>query len=117
MPASQQQQENEDKKKKIKKGPNPRKPVFGNWLHTVMKQIDGNVSISSEAMLTVDAFVVDFSDRLGTKAFKMAKYDGKNTLKARHVQGAVDCMFRGDLRKCAIAEGNKALIKYESAKN
>ena len=109
------QQQQQEKRKKIKKGPNPRKPVFGNWLHTVMKQIDGGVSISSEAMLTVDAFVVDFADRLGTKAFRMAKYDGKSTLKARHVQGAVDCMFRGDLRKCAIAEGNKALTKYSAA--
>jgi hypothetical protein len=107
--------QDQEKRKKIKKGPNPRKPVFGSYLHQVMKQINSDVSISSEAMLTIDAFIVDFADRLGAKSFRMAKYDGKSTLKARHVQGGVDCIFRGDLRKCAIAEGNKALAKYQSA--
>ena len=103
------------KMKKIKKGPNPRKPVYGSYIHQVMKQLDANVSIASDAMLVVDAFVVDLEARLGAKAFRMAKYDGKSTLKARHVQGAIDCIFRGDLRKCATAEATKAFSKFQSA--
>lgn len=101
--------------KKIKKGPNPRKPVYGSYIHQVMKQIDGNVSISSEAMLVVDGLVVDLEERLRTKSLKMAKYDQKSTLKSRHVKAAVNNMFRGDLMRCAVAEGEKALAKFESA--
>tara|TARA_B110000902_G_scaffold10766_1_gene12995 strand:- start:1951 stop:2286 length:336 start_codon:yes stop_codon:yes gene_type:complete len=104
----------QQKRRKIKKVHNPRKPLFGSYLHTVMKQIDGNVSISHEAMLVVDAFVVDFADRLGAKSFKLAKYDQKSTLKARHVKGGVNQMFRGYLAQCAVAEGEKALAKFQA---
>ena len=102
-------------KKKIKKGPNPRKPMFGSSLHKVMKQINPEVSISSDAMLVVDGIVVDFMDRLNAKAFQMAKYDQKSTLKAKHAKGAVANMLRGDLCKCALAEGEKALTRYMNA--
>ena len=101
--------------KKIKKGPNPRKAVYGSYIHQVMKQLDLNVSISSEAMLVVDGFVVDLEERLRTKSFKMAKYDQKSTLKARHVMAAVHNMFRGDLMRCAVGEGEKALARFGGA--
>jgi hypothetical protein len=110
-----QQQQQQETRKKIKKGPNPRKPVYGSYLHTLMKQINPEVSISSEAMLTIDAFVVDLETRLATKSFKMAKYDGKSTLKAKHVKAACFNMFRGDLTKVVVAEGEKALSKFNSA--
>ena len=101
--------------KKIKKGPNPRKAVFGSYIHLVMKQLDSSVSISSEAMLVIDGIVVDLADRMGAKSFKMAKYDQKSTLKARHVQASVKNMFRGELMKCAVVEGEKALAKFQAA--
>ena len=113
MSAGQQQQQ--EPKKKIKKGPNPRKPVYGSQIHKVMKQISFEASISSEAMLTVDAFVCDLERRLSDKAFKMAKYDQKSTLKAKHVKAAVNNMFRGDLLKVALSEGEKAINKFNTA--
>ena len=105
--------QNEIKKKK--KGPNPRKPVFGTHTHDVMKQIAPKASIAADAMLVVDGILVDFADRLIAKSFKMAKYDQKSTLKAKHVKGAVHNMLRGDLRNCALSEGEKALTKYENS--
>ena len=104
-----------DKEIKKKKGPNPRKPVFGSYTHTVMKQVNPNVSIAADAMLVVDGVIVDFMDRLIAKSFKMAKYDQKSTLKAKHCKGAVNNMLRGDLAKCALAEGEKALTKFSNA--
>ena len=101
-------------KKKIKKGPNPRKPVFGSYTHQVMKQIAPDASIAADAMLVVDGILVDFADRLITKGFLMAKYDQKSTLKAKHIRGAVHNMLRGDLRNCALAEAEKAITKYDS---
>tara|TARA_B100000780_G_scaffold247969_1_gene193135 strand:+ start:377 stop:724 length:348 start_codon:yes stop_codon:yes gene_type:complete len=102
-------------KRAIKKGPNPRKPMFGTYIHTVMKQIGGEVSISSDAMLVVDGIVIDFMDRLNAKSFRMAKYDGKSTLKAKHARGAVSNMLRGDLCKCALTEGEKAVAKFTAS--
>lgn len=100
---------------KKKKGPNPRKPMFGSYTHIVMKQINPQASIAADAMLVVDGVVVDFMDRLIAKSFKMAKYDQKSTLKAKHAKGAVHNMLRGDLAKCALVEGEKALTKYSNA--
>ena len=100
--------------KKIKKGPNPRKAVYGSYIHQVMKQVNPNASIGAETMLVIDGIVVDFADRLGTKSFKMAKYDQKSTLKAKHVRAAVNNMLRGDLMRVAVAEGEKALVKWQS---
>ena len=99
---------------KKKKGPNPRKPVFGSYTHQVMKQINPEASIAADAMLVIDGIVVDFMDRLIVKSFKMAKYDQKSTLKAKHAKGAVHNMLRGDLAKCALAEAEKAIIKYQN---
>ncbi len=67
------------------------------------------------AMLVVDGVIVDFMDRLIVKAFKMAKYDQKSTLKAKHCKGAVNNMLRGELARLALVEGEKALTKYGNA--
>ena len=102
-------------KKTRKRGANPRKAVFSSYTYAVMKSIKKDASIASDAMLVVDGILVDFADRLIAKSFKMAKYDQKSTLKAKHVKGAVNNMLRGDLLTCALAEGEKAITKYESA--
>ena len=104
-----------EKEIKKKKGPNPRKAVFGSYTHQAMKQIDPQASIAADAMLVVDGILVDFMDRLIAKSFKMAKYDQKSTLKAKHCKGAVNNMLRGDLARLALAEGEKALTKYSNA--
>ena len=49
----------------------------------------------------------DFADRLIAKSFKMAKYDQKSTLKAKHVKGAVHNMLRGDLRNVRARRGRE----------
>ena len=100
---------------KKKKARNPRKPMFGSYTHQVMKQINPQASIAADAMLVVDGVLVDFMDRLIAKAFKMAKYDEKSTLKAKHCKGAVNNMLRGELARLALAEGEKALTKYDSS--
>ena len=97
---------------KKKKGPHPRRTVFGSYSHAVMKQLDGEVSIAADAMLVVDGIVVDFMDRLMAASFKMAKYDNKQTLKVKHARGAVNNMLRGELCKSALLEGDRAYKKF-----
>jgi hypothetical protein len=100
---------------KKKRGSNTRRAQFGSYTHAVMKQIDPTVSIASDAMLVVDGVLLDFADRLMTKSFKMAKYDSKGTLKAKHVRAAVHNILRGELAKCAVAEAERALVCFSNA--
>tara|TARA_B100000795_G_scaffold183384_1_gene139043 strand:+ start:703 stop:1074 length:372 start_codon:yes stop_codon:yes gene_type:complete len=100
---------------KKKRGLNPRRAQFGSYTHAVMKQTDPAVSIASDAMLVVDGVLLDFADRLMAKSFKMAKYDSKSTLKPKHVRASVYNMLRGELAKCAVAEGEKALARFSQS--
>jgi len=102
---------------KKKRGSNPRRAQFGSYTHAVMKETDPAVSIASDAMLVIDGVLLDFADRIMAKSFKMAKYDSKSTLKPKHVRASVYNMLRGELAKCAVAEGEKAMSRFsQSAK-
>jgi len=98
-----------------KKGKNKnRKAEYGSYLHLIMKQIDPNMTIKADAMLTLDRFVGDFVDRLIDNGCKWAGYEEKTTFKAKHAQAALQTMLTGKLQELAVAEANKALTKYTS---
>ncbi len=114
MPGPQALNADGTPKKKIKKK-NTRKAEYGTYLHTIMKQIDPNITIKADAMLVVDKFVGDFVERLIDNGVKWAGYEDKTTFKAKHAQAALQTMLTGQLLKLAVAESNKALDKYTAA--
>lgn len=99
-------------KKKGKKGKNPE---FGAYIYKILKTVEPNVGISGQGMWVINGLVSDFLNRTVDKSFKMAKYDGKTTLKSKHAQGAASNMLTGDMLRLGVAAGTKALVKFTAA--
>ena len=79
--------QNEIKKKK--KGPNPRKPVFGTHTHDVMKQIapEASIAVRGHARRSTRFLVRPGGPPDRPRAFKMAKYDRQVDAQGQARQG------------------------------
>lgn len=99
-------------KKKGKKGKNPE---FGAYIYKILKTVEPKVGISGQGMWVINGLVSDFLTRTVDKSFKMAKYDGKTTLKSKHAQGAASNMLTGDMLRLGVEAGTKALVKFAAA--
>lgn len=101
------------KKKKGGRKKSVRKAEYGTYLHALMKQCDGNMTIKADAMLVLDKFVGDFIERLIDNGIKWCTYEDKTTFKAKHAQAALQTMCTGKLLELAVSEANKAMTKYQ----
>lgn len=98
----------EDKKKRKKR----RTESFGYFIYRVLKQVHPDLGISSKAMSIMNSFVNDFLQRIAEESSRLADYCKRRTITSREIQTAVRLLLHGDLAKCAVSEGAKAVAKY-----
>ncbi|KAJ3040892.1 Histone H2B type 1-A [Rhizophlyctis rosea] len=102
---------NKDKKKRRTK-----KETYSTYIYKVLKQVHPDTRISNKAMSIMNSFVNDIFERIASEASKLASYNKRSTLTERDVEAATKLVLNGELIKLAVAEGRKAITKYQSSK-
>jgi len=97
-----------------------KKESYSTYILKVMKQINPDVSMSSNAMSIMNAFVIDIYHRLASAAsllYYQRRYkEGKEGyINYRDFQTAVFQIFPEELAKHADSAGTKAVTKYLSS--
>lgn len=87
---------------------------FETYIYRVLKQIAPQTGLSGTAMQTLQGFATDLLKRLGETAFDLVQRDKRKTLSARDFQTAVRLVMFGQLAKHAVADGLKAMTKYNA---
>lgn len=86
---------------------------YATYLHKVLKQVHPEkITISATAMELVNGLIEDLEDRMAGQSFKLAGFQKKSTLSAKHVQTATKMVFPPEMGGLAMSEGNKAVSKF-----
>jgi histone H2B len=83
------------------------------YIYRVLKNIHSEVGISKRAMGVMDSFVTDLFERIALEASKLNRYQRKHTISSGDIQAAVKLILPGDLAEHAIAEGTRAIGKFQ----
>uniref|UniRef100_A0A8R1XWB4 Histone domain-containing protein n=2 Tax=Onchocerca TaxID=6281 RepID=A0A8R1XWB4_ONCVO len=98
----------EEKKKRRTK----RKGSYSVYIYRILKQVHPDTAISSKAMLIMNSFVNDVTERIAIEASRLAHYSKRSTITAREIQTAIRLILPGELAIHAVSEGTKAVTKY-----
>ena len=98
-------------KKKRKRG----KESYGIFIYRVLKQVHPDTGISSKAMSVLNSFGNDLFGRIAAEASRLAQHNKRSTVGSREIQTAVKLLLPGELAKHAVAEGTKAVTKYQAS--
>ena len=90
---------------------------FATPIWRMIKQIHPSIGITKKSMVILNSFAIDLLKKLGTEASSVCAKNRKKTLSARDVQTAAKLTLPGDIATYAIAEGAKAVIRYETRNN
>lgn len=99
-----------DKKKRAKS----RKETYSSYIYRVLKQTHPDTGISTRAMSIMNSFVNDIFERIASQASTLAMINKKSTISSREIQTAVKLVLPGELAKHAVADGTRAVSKYQS---
>ena len=95
-------------------------PTYNLYLRKILDQLfpEGEkIGMSSAAMEAINGIVVDLQERLSAQAIKLAKYQKKATLSAKHVQTAALLVMPQDLARHTMKEAGRAVNAYAVAIN
>ena len=98
-----------------KKRKRKRRESYSTYIYNVLKQVHPDVGVSSKAMSIMNSFVNDIFERVAVEATRLARYQKKVTLSSNDIQAAVKLILPGDLADHAVAEGTRALNKYNNS--
>ena len=99
----------ERKKRKRRKKNNNN---FSCYIYRVLKQIHPDAGISSQAMVTMNNFVIDIFERIAAESCRLVRNNKGKTLTSREIHTAVRLLLPGELAKHAVSEGTKAVSKF-----
>ena len=85
------------------------------YIYRVLKNIHADIGISKKGMAVMNSFVNDIFERIALEATKLTRYHKTVTLSSNDVQAAVKLILPGDLAEHAIAEGTRAIKKYNDS--
>jgi histone H3/H4 len=85
-------------------------------VRTILKSVDSKRSLSREAASVVDQLVQSVTRRVLTQAEKNSYTEGTNTLKARHIQQAVQTTSPPEIASIVHAHFVGAMKKFEDSK-
>eukprot|EP00758_Cryptobia_borreli_P009398 Tbor_TRINITY_DN5477_c0_g5::TRINITY_DN5477_c0_g5_i1::g.25432::m.25432/K11252/H2B; histone H2B len=97
-----------------KAGGRKSKRSFAVYIRRALKEINGDLSLSSKTTKVVNSFVIDIFERIAAEAASLVRDNKKRTLGSSEIQTAVRLVLPAELAKHAMAEGTKA-IKAASA--
>ena len=88
---------------------------YAAYIYRVLKQVHPDTGISSKAMAIMNSFVADIFERVATEAGRAARYNKRSTITSREIQTAVRLIMPGELAKHAVAEGSRAMTKFNAS--
>lgn len=87
---------------------------FDTYQIRLLKQIHPGLSLSLGARRVMVSLLDDIHERVAREAGALVRVAKRRTLTARDIQSATRMVLRGELAKHAVAEGTKALTKYQA---
>lgn len=102
------------KQKKIKSKHKHEK--LHSFLRELLKQVHPEYSIGYNALSCLDSIIKKLGNRMDDEAYRLAKCNKRKNLKDNQMEIVVRMLFPGELSKHAMAEGQKAMIKYTNSK-
>lgn len=105
--------QSESLKRRTKK--HTRRQPFSFYIFKLLKHSNGDLSISSKAMLIMDSFINDMLAKIVREASRLASLEQKATLTAREIQTAVRLLLPGTLATHAVSEGAAAVARYATS--
>lgn len=88
---------------------------FDTYIRKVLKQVHPDTGIKGEAMVEMDNFVKAILRELMRVVNILTEANNKKTVTAREVQTAYQAVASGLLARHGVAEGTKAVTKYNSS--
>lgn len=82
---------------------------FKDYIYRVLRTLDPNGKISSQAMVVMNDMIADVFRKLATECGELCKHNKRATLSVRELQTIVRLFLPGELGKHAFAEGFKAI--------
>ena len=81
----------------------------------LLKAVDKDASISRDAMDIMNYVVADLFHKVASEAASLTRHARQQTLTAASIEAAVKLVLPHDLVKLAIAQGKKAVTKFNSS--
>ena len=88
------------------------KTSLGLYVGRINKSASTNSDLADSTRRALSTLALDLLDRIADSAAVMAKRDKVETIKTRHVQGAISLVYSGELRRNALAEAGRSCAKY-----
>lgn len=89
-----------------------KKENYTYYLKKILKMLQPHMTISREALNDVNDLINSIFHRIVSEASKFTKDENCGTLVHPNIEMAVKNLFSGLLKKHAIIEGTKAIMKY-----
>ncbi len=88
---------------------------FNTYIEKVLKQVHPELGIRGEAMVEMDNFVKALIHKIMDVVNLLTAQSHRQTVSSREVQTAVRMVLPGELARHGVAEGTKAVTKYNSS--
>ncbi|XP_041052091.1 histone H2B 1/2-like [Carcharodon carcharias] len=85
-----------------------RKESYSTYTYKVMKQVQPDTSISSEAMSIISFFVNNAVERITGETSRLAHYNKRSTISSQEIQTVMCLLLPRELAKLAMSEGTEA---------
>ncbi|XP_062940876.1 histone H2B-like [Cynocephalus volans] len=85
---------------------------FATYFPRVLKLVHDGLSLSQQAVNVMDSCISDLFERLAEEAGRLARYNQRCTLTSQDIQAAVHLLLTGELRKHAVTEGTRAVLRF-----
>ena len=82
----------------------------------MLRQRQTGLSLSHDSVNSLDSFVKDMFERIAEEAGRLARYNKRRTITHEDIEAAVRLLLPGELRKHAITEATKSLIRYHTCR-
>jgi histone H2A len=103
--------------RKINRAPLPKGHInFTTYIYKVLKQVHPDTGITAKSMAQLNGLLFYAGKAVAEKAEDFAKTNGRATVSAKNVMAATKIIFPGELAKHAVAEGVKAVTKFNGSK-
>ncbi|XP_025131696.3 late histone H2B.L4-like [Bubalus bubalis] len=89
---------------------------FATYFPGVLRQMHKGLSLSHDSVNILDSFVKDMFERIAEEAGRLARYNKRRTITHEDIEAAVRLLLPGELRKHAITEATKSLIRYHTCR-
>lgn len=93
-----------------------RKQEYEIYIHRLLKATVEDISISRDAMSILNTFCEDMFTRISKEAAQLVKYNQTSTLGMNEVRSGAKLVVPHELADFAIADANKAMMKYNESK-